>query len=633
MGLQSVSSAASVRPPTTAPRDCERIEAALEAFRGITDAISGEADLRPLLELVAERSYELISVDRCALYLLDEETGLFRGHLLRARGANDDRIDRLTCGDDADRFTREILATRAPVAIADARRDPRPVRSAMRQLDVRSALGVPLMLRGSVLGIMCLDVEGSRRTFSQEDVQVAAVFANLAAIVIANARATSRLRTVLAGVARQNAALRRAAIAENRLAELVLEGADLDEIAASVAALTAKPCAIYGADGRRIGAGAPPGDSSDPAVLEPEHCARPAIAEALSGLRPGTTSVVGPFRAAGVTDRLLISPVAVGGDEWGRLVLIERGARLTAFDAQVARRAATIVALEISAWRRAGELAAHGAQTLVRDLIAGAGDDEMLRRRARRQGLHADDHHVLCLLSGANGQSWSGPDASAIIRSLDGAAPAAGTLMPEGMALVLGVSPGAEDPAGAACARVEALLEAMPPECDAIAAVSSVFTGFAGCGHAYHEVRQVARCLRTFREAGGRRVLSADEVGAGCLFLAATTREGADEFVRRTLGPLLNADERPMRDLLATLEVFFASSRSVRGTADLVGVHENTIRYRLARITELTGLDVATNADDQLAGQLATLVLRLEGVLHASPGRCTPLPDLKEGPQ
>jgi len=53
----------------------------------------------------------------------------------------------------------------------------------------------------------------------------------------------------------------------------------------------------------------------------------------------------------------------------------------------------------------------------------------------------------------------------------------------------------------------------------------------------------------------------------------------------------------------------------VRETAEQVGVHENTIRYRLARIAELTGLDVATNADDQLAGQLATLVLRLEGAL------------------
>jgi len=70
-----------------------------------------------------------------------------------------------------------------------------------------------------------------------------------------------------------------------------------------------------------------------------------------------------------------------------------------------------------------------------------------------------------------------------------------------------------------------------------------------------------------------------------------------------------------MRDLLATLEVFFSSSRSVRATADVVGVHENTIRCGLARIAELTGMDVATNADDQLA----TLVLRLEGVLHASP--------------
>jgi DNA-binding PucR family transcriptional regulator len=68
---------------------------------------------------------------------------------------------------------------------------------------------------------------------------------------------------------------------------------------------------------------------------------------------------------------------------------------------------------------------------------------------------------------------------------------------------------------------------------------------------------------------------------------------------------------------LCTLQVFFDAARSVRQTATRLGVHENTIRYRLARIAELTGLDLATNADHQLAGQLATLVLRLEGVLPA----------------
>jgi DNA-binding PucR family transcriptional regulator len=59
--------------------------------------------------------------------------------------------------------------------------------------------------------------------------------------------------------------------------------------------------------------------------------------------------------------------------------------------------------------------------------------------------------------------------------------------------------------------------------------------------------------------------------------------------------------------------MFFATSRSVRRSAELLAVHENTIRYRLGRIHEVTHLDVAADADDQLTLQLALLILRLVG--------------------
>ena len=50
----------------------------------------------------------------------------------------------------------------------------------------------------------------------------------------------------------------------------------------------------------------------------------------------------------------------------------------------------------------------------------------------------------------------------------------------------------------------------------------------------------------------------------------------------------------------------------MRQTAVRLAVHENTIRYRLARLAELTGLDVAGNAEHQLAIQVALQILWLE---------------------
>jgi hypothetical protein len=57
---------------------------------------------------------------------------------------------------------------------------------------------------------------------------------------------------------------------------------------------------------------------------------------------------------------------------------------------------------------------------------------------------------------------------------------------------------------------------------------------------------------------------------------------------------------------------------SIRRCAACLGVHENTIRYRLARIEELTGLGVTHDPDAALGARLSLLVLMLQGRLMAA---------------
>ncbi len=89
--------------------------------------------------------------------------------------------------------------------------------------------------------------------------------------------------------------------------------------------------------------------------------------------------------------------------------------------------------------------------------------------------------------------------------------------------------------------------------------------------------------------------------------------------MRDTLGALLEDGDPGIHDLFVTLQAFFDCSRSVRRSATALGVHENTIRYRLSRIEDLTGLDIVGSGDVQLAVQLALLILRLEGRLPEPP--------------
>ncbi|WP_269859074.1 PucR family transcriptional regulator [Streptomyces sp. RPT161] len=73
--------------------------------------------------------------------------------------------------------------------------------------------------------------------------------------------------------------------------------------------------------------------------------------------------------------------------------------------------------------------------------------------------------------------------------------------------------------------------------------------------------------------------------------------------------------DRP--ELLATLGTYLESQRDRRGTARQLGLHPNTVDNRLARITELTGLDLSAPRGTALA--LAALLLRGTRTVNGRP--------------
>src|SRR5262249_13685661 len=54
-------------------------------------------------------------------------------------------------------------------------------------------------------------------------------------------------------------------------------------------------------------------------------------------------------------------------------------------------------------------------------------------------------------------------------------------------------------------------------------------------------------------------------------------------------------DEQYETDLVATLETFLDANGNVAGTAQRLYTHRHTVRYRLERVRELTGLDVGSS--------------------------------------
>jgi sugar diacid utilization regulator len=405
----------------------------------------------------------------------------------------------------------------------------------------------------------------------------------------------------------------------------VLDGADLQEIAVAVAELTGKPTSIHDAQHRRLALAMPPSLDAAvvPRLLDAPFREHRAVVEALAGICGARGAVIGPLPAAGLPQRFLTAAVTMPDQEWGHLVVMEYGSRFGPLDMHIARRAATNIALELAAERRAAAAEWDARASLTDDLIRGNRDPGSLERRATYLGVDLALPSVLCLITGDPSDGEAVPTAAEVTAALAGGGACDGRVVATGVAEgVVALLPLTSDTStmeaiSGARERVDRALAGLERR-GVAAALSTRCIQPADYVRAYGEVRQVMHCMRTLSYDGGPRVLTADDLGPGRLVLAASERGEAERFANDALGALLVEDDGT-RDLLATLQVFFRCARSVRRSALELGVHENTIRYRLTRIEDLTGLAVGGSSDDQLTAQLALLVLRLEGML-AAPG-------------
>jgi sugar diacid utilization regulator len=95
-------------------------------------------------------------------------------------------------------------------------------------------------------------------------------------------------------------------------------------------------------------------------------------------------------------------------------------------------------------------------------------------------------------------------------------------------------------------------------------------------------------------DSGEGRILNFDNTGAYRLLLPAMSEDPAEleRFYSETVAPLAAYDEQYGTELVTTLEAFLANDASMAATHRQLFTHRHTIRYRLDRIKELTGLDV-----------------------------------------
>lgn len=125
-------------------------------------------------------------------------------------------------------------------------------------------------------------------------------------------------------------------------------------------------------------------------------------------------------------------------------------------------------------------------------------------------------------------------------------------------------------------------------------------------GRVADAVREARWAMETARTSD----LSVVEYGEqGPMFLPRTVSEG-EAVVHAMLGPVITYDEANDSDLLRSLEIFFEVNKSWQEGANRLGIHKQTLVYRMRRVEELTHRRLS-DLEDQTNLYLALRTLRM----------------------
>jgi sugar diacid utilization regulator len=141
--------------------------------------------------------------------------------------------------------------------------------------------------------------------------------------------------------------------------------------------------------------------------------------------------------------------------------------------------------------------------------------------------------------------------------------------------------------------------------------------GQVAIGEPAADIEQIPRAFAQARRALAARRLSRDAYGAaayadlGVIRVLALEENAAEieRLISDWLGTLIRYDADRGTDLVATLAAYLDLGGTYGETAKALSIHRNTLRYRLARITEVSG-HVLTDPETQLNLHLATRAWR-----------------------
>jgi hypothetical protein len=115
--------------------------------------------------------------------------------------------------------------------------------------------------------------------------------------------------------------------------------------------------------------------------------------------------------------------------------------------------------------------------------------------------------------------------------------------------------------------------------------------------------------------AEGQATLAFENTGSYRLLLPAMSEDPGEleRFYEETVAPLAAYDEQYETELVNTVETYLDEDGSVTPTAERLFTHRHTVRYRLERVKEVTGLDLTSTEGREKVG-LGLKAMRVLGI-------------------
>jgi len=150
-------------------------------LREVARMLNSSLDLRTVLELILDQLDRVVEFDSASIMLVDSQDIKIVAHRKLRSPAQLGIEGKVTTFP----HILELLEQRTPVLITNTQDDPR-WRDLLGSQYIRSWLGVPLIGKNDVIGLLNLDKE-TPNFYSEDDISLATAFANQAAIAIENA--------------------------------------------------------------------------------------------------------------------------------------------------------------------------------------------------------------------------------------------------------------------------------------------------------------------------------------------------------------------------------------------------------------------------------------------------------------